>query len=137
MLHTTDRSAPKVCADILFQSSKVPDKAAPNVLFATWLKTFFKAMFMPVVPRLFQIGFTYAQPFLITAAIELAATPQTQPYNNNGYGLIGAYILVYSGIAVWSTLTAFRRWPRSMSNNCDCRRSLLASTNGATTVLQR
>lgn len=55
---------------------------------------------MPVIPRLFQIGFTYAQPFLVTAAINLAATPQTQPYNNNGYGLIGAYILVYSGIAV-------------------------------------
>ena len=81
---------------------KVSDKTVPNVLFATWLKAFYKAMLMPVIPRLFQIGFTYAQPFLITAAIDLAATPQKQPYNNNGYGLIGAYVLVYSGIAVCS-----------------------------------
>jgi hypothetical protein len=55
---------------------------------------------MPIIPRLFQTGFTYAQPFLITAAINLAVTPQTEQFNNNGYGLIGAYILVYTGIAV-------------------------------------
>lgn len=63
---------------------------------------------MPVIPRLFQIGFTYAQPFLITAAIELAATPQVQPYDNMGYGLIGAYFLVYTGIAVRHSSLPFR-----------------------------
>lgn len=64
------------------------------------MKAFRGPLAIPIIPRLFQIGFTYAQPFLITAAINLAATPQTQQFNNNGYGLIGAYILVYTGIAV-------------------------------------
>lgn len=66
------------------------------------MKTFIGPLTIPIIPRLFQIGFTYTQPFLITAAINLAATPQTQQFNNNGYGLIGAYILVYTGIAVRS-----------------------------------
>ncbi|RFU80509.1 abc transporter [Trichoderma arundinaceum] len=79
---------------------KVPDKSKPGALFSAWIGAFVGPLTMPVIPRLFQIGFTYAQPFLITAAIELAVTPQTQQFNNNGYGLIGAYILVYTGIAV-------------------------------------
>lgn len=57
-------------------------------------------MMFPVIPRLFQVGFTFAQPFLVTAAIELAYLPQQLPYNNLGYGLIGAFILVYGGLAV-------------------------------------
>ena len=53
-----------------------------------------------VIPRLFLIAFTYAQPFLINAAIKFASLPESQPYDNIGYGLIGAYFLVYTGIAV-------------------------------------
>lgn len=45
-------------------------------------------------------AFLYAQPFLVTAGINLAAYPKVQPYNNYGYGLIGAYFMVYVGIAV-------------------------------------
>jgi hypothetical protein len=52
------------------------------------------------IPKLFEIGFTYSQPFLVNAAIKLASQPQMQPYDNTGYGLIGAYAIVYTGIAV-------------------------------------
>ncbi|TLD19247.1 hypothetical protein PspLS_09793 [Pyricularia sp. CBS 133598] len=79
---------------------KVPDRAAPGALFNAWLSAFGGPVMAAVIPKLLQIGFTYAQPFLITAAIELAVTPQDEPNNNRGYGLIGAYFLVYTGIAV-------------------------------------
>lgn len=78
----------------------VPNKATPGALFNTWCAAFPGPLMLPIIPRLFQIGFTYAQPFLVTEAIALANTPQQQPFTNIGYGLIGAYILVYFGIAV-------------------------------------
>jgi hypothetical protein len=53
-----------------------------------------------VPARLLQIGFTYAQPFLIARAIEFAILPQGQPFDNTGYGLIGAFAIVYIGWAV-------------------------------------
>lgn len=56
-----------------------------------------------VFPRLCLMGFTFAQPFLVTKAVNLAAAPSTQVYNNIGYGLIGAYLLVYVGIGVSKT----------------------------------
>lgn len=53
-----------------------------------------------VIPRLCLLGFTFAQPFLVTKAVNLAGAPSTTAYNNIGYGLIGAYVLVYVGIGV-------------------------------------
>lgn len=76
------------------------DRAKPGVLFSTWLSAFTGALMAPVVPKLLQIGFNYTQPFLIQSAIGLAVLPDTQPFNNWGYGLIGAYAIVYTGIAV-------------------------------------
>ncbi len=78
----------------------MPNKAGPGALFSTWLSVFAGPVMSAVIPRLFQTGFTYTQPFLITAAIDLANQPQIQPYNNFGYGLIGAYVIVYTGMAV-------------------------------------
>lgn len=87
---------PKMHSQDLYETlkaawDKIPDKTAPNALFSTWLEAFSGPLMSPVIPKLFQIGFTYAQPSLITAAIDLAARPNGQPYNNDGYGLIGAY----------------------------------------------
>ncbi|WDK08975.1 ABC transporter [Colletotrichum graminicola] len=65
---------------------KVPDKTVPGALFSTWLYTFAGPLSALIVPKLFQIAFNYAQP--------------TRLYNNRGFGLIGAYALVYTGIAV-------------------------------------
>jgi len=56
----------------------------------------------PMPARLAFIGFSYSQPFLITAAINYVQTPATGRNRNHGYGLIGAAGLVYLGIAVCS-----------------------------------
>jgi ATP-binding cassette, subfamily C (CFTR/MRP), member 1 len=78
----------------------VPDKTRPNALYNAWFSVQWTSFASAVFPRLCQTAFTFAQPFLISRAIALAVTPQTTEYNNVGYGLIGAYVLVYGGIAV-------------------------------------
>jgi hypothetical protein len=45
-------------------------------------------------------AFMYCQPFLVNLAVSLSLTPVDTPTTNDGYGLIGAAILVYVGIAV-------------------------------------
>jgi ATP-binding cassette subfamily C (CFTR/MRP) protein 1 len=52
-----------------------------------------------VFPRLCLIGFSYAQPFLISAAIEFIAKPANAQNKNNGYGLIAGAAIIYLGIA--------------------------------------
>ncbi|KAI1123876.1 putative ATP-binding cassette transporter [Nemania abortiva] len=54
--------------------------------------------FAPFVPRLSMSAFIFAQPFLATSLIQYLN--DENPSKNNGYGLIGAAFLVYTGIAV-------------------------------------
>ena len=53
-----------------------------------------------VAPRVALIAFNYCQPFLINRAISYTAEPATHLTNDIGYGLIGAFAIVYIGIAV-------------------------------------
>lgn len=55
-----------------------------------------------VPPRIALIAFNFCQPFLIQRAITFSQQPVTEDSTNVGYGLIGAYFLVYCGIAVTS-----------------------------------
>lgn len=87
-------------SSVLTWRSLAPNKTAPGALFMAWIRAFTGPALVPVIPRLFQIAFTYTQPFLINQGIALAATPEVQPFDNWGYGLIGAYAIVYTGIAV-------------------------------------
>lgn len=68
-------------------------------------------LLLPVLPRLCLTGFTFAQPFLITALIQYLSDNTAS--KNNGYGLIGASFLVYGGIAVstWSSYMVFTLTP--------------------------
>ncbi|KXH67726.1 ABC transporter [Colletotrichum salicis] len=96
---------PKLASEPLYRKladawDQVPDKTVPGALFSTWLRAFAGPLSAAILPKLFQIAFNYAQPFLIDEAIRLASQPQQQPYNNRGFGLIGAYVIVYTGIAV-------------------------------------
>lgn len=73
-------------------------------LFYVALKTLKWPLLSVVLPRLCLVGFNFAQPFLINRAITLSQQPVTEQTTNYGYGLIGAYIIVYMGIAVRSRL---------------------------------
>lgn len=61
------------------------------------------------VPRFLLIGFTFAQPFLITSAVGLLATGRDdKAADQSGYGLLGATALIYTGIAVSKLLSAHK-----------------------------
>lgn len=53
-----------------------------------------------VLPRLLLAIFTFAQPFLITATIQFMQRPVTQESRHFGGALIGAFVLLYAGLAV-------------------------------------
>lgn len=50
--------------------------------------------------RLALVGFTFAQPFLFTRAIDYLSQQNHDSDDNIGYGLIGATFIIYAGIAV-------------------------------------
>lgn len=64
--------------------------------------TLCKALWWPLVsaifPRLCLIGFTFAQPFLISGLLDWLS--ESHDTENEGYGLMGATILIYLGLAV-------------------------------------
>ncbi|KAL4912842.1 hypothetical protein BDW62DRAFT_206085 [Aspergillus aurantiobrunneus] len=53
----------------------------------------------PVIPRLAYVGFTFAQPFLVHRATRYMSEPAGPNIYKIGGGLIGAYTIVYVGIA--------------------------------------
>jgi len=80
---------------------RVTDKA-PRSLHKTYFSKLKWHLLAVVPPRMALIGFNFCQPFLIQRTIEFSQQPVTGESTNVGYGLIGAYFLVYFGIAVTS-----------------------------------
>ncbi|KAJ5928177.1 ATP-binding cassette transporter [Penicillium verhagenii] len=58
------------------------------------------ALIFGVVPRLCLAVFTFCQPFLISATVNYMNEDTTVDTKQRGQGIIGAYVLVYLGIAV-------------------------------------
>ncbi|KAL1591926.1 hypothetical protein SLS60_011518 [Paraconiothyrium brasiliense] len=71
-----------------------------NSLLIVTLKKLILPILSVVPPRLCLTAFNFCQPFLIDRAVTYSAQAQTAQTTNIGYGLIGAYVLVYVGIAV-------------------------------------
>ncbi|KAL6807485.1 P-loop containing nucleoside triphosphate hydrolase protein [Trichoderma camerunense] len=57
------------------------------------------SIIVPAVPRLLLTGFTFAQPFLVNRMIKLLQNIHDESLSI-GYGLLGAFVLVYIGIAI-------------------------------------
>ena len=80
--------------------AQIVTRKGPHSLFAATLKKL-KWPILAVVPaRLCLIGFNFCQPFLIHRAVDFSQQATTDQTSNIGYGLIGAYVLVFVGIAV-------------------------------------
>jgi hypothetical protein len=56
-----------------------------------------------IPPRLIFGGFTFCQPFLIQTAIKLSEQRSSPPTKSYGKALVGAFVLVYLGMAVSPT----------------------------------
>ena len=77
----------------------IPNKA-PRSLLVLFFGRLKWRLLSVVPPRLGLIAFNFCQPFLIQRAISFSSRSKIQDPNRVGYGLIGAYFLVYSGIAI-------------------------------------
>ncbi|KAJ5151991.1 hypothetical protein N7492_010286 [Penicillium capsulatum] len=79
--------------------SKVKAKTSNSLQFETFKAT--KVPLLAAIPsRACVVAFNFCQPVLLTRSLEFFAEPVNKATTNVGYGMIGAYILVYIGLAV-------------------------------------
>lgn len=71
-----------------------------NSLLAATAKKLIWPILAVVPPRLCLTAFNFCQPFLINRAVTFSQQSTSAQTTNIGYGLIGAYVLVYVGIAI-------------------------------------
>ncbi|KAI2468461.1 ABC transporter type 1, transmembrane domain-containing protein [Annulohypoxylon bovei var. microspora] len=70
-----------------------------NGLAKTLARALAVPLLLPVGPRIAMTGFQFCQPFLINTLLDYLQKPSDDASRNVGYGLIGATILIYIGIA--------------------------------------
>jgi ATP-binding cassette subfamily C (CFTR/MRP) protein 1 len=79
-------------------------KTSPgSALLLASIQQFKWAIAAGVLPRVCQIGFMFAQPFLVERTVLLMSEPDSPITTYTGYGLIAAFGIVYMGIAVCLT----------------------------------
>ncbi|KAH8425873.1 putative ABC multidrug transporter [Aspergillus melleus] len=71
-----------------------------NALLFTIFRTFSWQLLAAIVPRACLVALNVCQPLLLHRSLSFTSEPDTSKSTNVGYGLIGAYILVYTGMAV-------------------------------------
>lgn len=79
---------------VVTKTSKQPS------LFLTVARTLKWDILSIAIPRLAAVALSISQPFLITKAMRLLTLPDEEFSMNQGYGLIGAFALVFISNAV-------------------------------------
>ncbi|KAL6239814.1 hypothetical protein BDW75DRAFT_197446 [Aspergillus navahoensis] len=79
---------------------KVSREEEPNALLVCTLKTFKWQICAAIPYRAFLVALNFCQPLLLHRSLSFTVEPVNSTTNNVGYGLIGAYILVYTGLGV-------------------------------------
>lgn len=83
--------------ELVLKSSTETHKQHRSLFYAT-MKLLCPLLLSTVIPRLCQTVFTFAQTFMINTTVKYIDELDASP--NYGKGLIGAWALVYLGIAV-------------------------------------
>jgi ATP-binding cassette subfamily C (CFTR/MRP) protein 1 len=73
-----------------------------NKLFWATIRAAKWPLLSAIFPRLCLTALNFCQPFLLNLTITFSQKPINQESTNSGYGLIGAYFFVYTGVAVCS-----------------------------------
>ncbi|KAG8676479.1 hypothetical protein FPOAC2_02575 [Fusarium poae] len=79
--------------------AQAPKKGDYDLLLVVF-KTLKGPILSIIFPRMCFIGFTFCQPFLISATLSWAEKEPNSDDMSQGYGLIGAWFLVFVGLAV-------------------------------------
>ncbi|KAL7953907.1 hypothetical protein V8C34DRAFT_320442 [Trichoderma compactum] len=85
--------------DIVTDSVETPGKLRKGTLIWIISKTLSTSIFVPVLPRLCLTGFTFSQPLLVNRMLKYLQNSHEESLSN-GYGLLGAYALLYIGITI-------------------------------------
>ncbi|KAI0508944.1 P-loop containing nucleoside triphosphate hydrolase protein [Xylaria bambusicola] len=96
--------------DLTRQWEKCNQKRTHALALATVL-TFRWDVLLIVFPKLAYVALSLSQPFLIREAVSFVQNTQSENNNDIGYGLIGAFALVYIGLAVtmgWASHLTYR-----------------------------
>lgn len=67
-------------------------------------RTLAVSLLTPVGPRIALTGFTFCQPFLINSTLSYLSEPSATRNPSTGYGLIGATVIIYTGMALSNAL---------------------------------
>lgn len=78
----------------------IDDMTRPYALLQATFHAFASSLLAGILPRLFLLALTFAQPFLVTATISYVENQGVYGRPAIGKALIGAFALVYTGIAV-------------------------------------
>ncbi|KAL4951097.1 P-loop containing nucleoside triphosphate hydrolase protein [Aspergillus filifer] len=101
---------PKLASDVVSRQLQDAwsraDKSAKHAMLWAVLEAYRYPLLAAVVPRLLMTGFTFCQPFLITATVTWVGIPDASM--DSGKGLIGAFALVYAGQAVFNGLYGYQ-----------------------------
>jgi len=111
------------------RSSKSKGQKHGFGLAKAMVKTLKVQLLLPIGPRVALIGFKFCQPFLIHSLLQYLEKPADHASKNRGYGLVGATILIYTGIAVFTSLY----WYLHERTLCMSRGSLAGSVYRKTT----
>ncbi|KAJ5217855.1 P-loop containing nucleoside triphosphate hydrolase protein [Penicillium citrinum] len=76
------------------------DKYGSNALLWTFISHFKWDYLAGIIPRLANVGFCFAQPFLVERVLDFMNEPEHVNSDNYARGLVAAYGIVYVGLAV-------------------------------------